>query len=145
MTNGEVITGERHVSVGLRFVAVLIDGIIFFILGYLIALITGQTTTGGFMLTGAPAFIWYILNIAYYILMEGYMGATIGKLVIGLKVQMEDGSPCTISASVIRNLLRIVDALPFIVPYLVGAIMVWSSPTRQRLGDRVAKTHVVKK
>jgi uncharacterized RDD family membrane protein YckC len=37
--------------------------------------------------------------------------------------------------------LRIVDALP--VAYLVGAIFVWTSDKRQRLGDRVAHTVVV--
>jgi hypothetical protein len=37
-------------------------------------------------------------------------------------------------------LLRIVDAFLF---YLVAAIAVWSSPKRQRIGDRAAATVVV--
>jgi uncharacterized RDD family membrane protein YckC len=44
-------------------------------------------------------------------------------------------------ASIIRNLLRIVDGFFF---YLVGAIVVWVSKGRQRLGDMAAHTLVVK-
>ena len=144
MADENVMSGKNQVSVGLRFVAILIDGVIFFILGYLIALVTGQTTSGGYALSGGSAFFFYLLGFAYYIVMEAYVGGTVGKLALGMRVEMEDGSPCTISASVIRNLLRIVDALPGFIPYLVGAILVWNSPTRQRLGDRLAKTYVVK-
>lgn len=45
-------------------------------------------------------------------------------------------------AAIIRTLLRIIDG---IAVYLVGAIFVWTSPRKQRLGDRVAKTLVIKK
>jgi uncharacterized RDD family membrane protein YckC len=142
MTNGELVNETNAVGVGLRFVAVLIDSIIFFILGYLIAALTGGTTAGGFTLEGAPFFIFTLICFLYYILMEAFMGGTPGKLVIGLRVRMEDGSPLSLGSSVIRNLLRIIDGLFF---YLVGAIFVWTSPSKQRLGDRLAKTVVVKK
>jgi hypothetical protein len=42
----------------------------------------------------------------------------------------------------VRNLMRVFDALPF--AYLVGGIAVLSSPLRQRFGDRVAGTLVVR-
>jgi len=74
--------------------------------------------------------------------MEGLVGATIGKMVLGMRVTKVDGSPCDLQAALIRNILRIVDALPF---YLIGAILVWTSSRRQRLGDRVANTVVVSK
>ena len=61
---------------------------------------------------------------------------------MGLKVVTESGAPLEWNAAIIRTLLRIVDGL-FV--YLVGAILVWTSPTKQRLGDKVAKTLVVKK
>jgi hypothetical protein len=44
MTNGEAVGYERNVGVGLRFLAVIIDGILLGILGYLIAAVTGGTT-----------------------------------------------------------------------------------------------------
>jgi uncharacterized RDD family membrane protein YckC len=61
---------------------------------------------------------------------------------LGLRVVNEDGGSIDWQASIVRNLLRIVDGL-FI--YLVGAILVWTSDKKQRLGDRLAKTIVIKK
>ncbi|MGZ8876324.1 MAG: hypothetical protein ACXW1F_07570 [Halobacteriota archaeon] len=40
--------------------------------------------------------------------------------------------------------LLIIDAIPFIIPFLLGAILIWTSDKRQRIGDRVAHTVVVK-
>jgi uncharacterized RDD family membrane protein YckC/RNA polymerase subunit RPABC4/transcription elongation factor Spt4 len=137
------IPKEATVGVGWRFAATIIDGILLFIIGYLMAIITGQTSEGGFNLQGASAFLWFLIGIAYYIVMEAMLGATVGKMACGLKVLKTDGSPMDWNASVVRNILRIVDAFPF--AYLLGIILVWTSPMRQRLGDRVAHTVVVKK
>ncbi len=145
MTESEAAVSSQEVGVGLRLVGIIIDGIVLGIIGYLIAAVTGSTTTGGFELTGGPAFIFYLLGFIYYILMETYVGGTLGKLALGMRVRMEDGSSCSLSASLIRNILRIVDALPGIIPYLLGAIFIWTSPRKQRLGDKLAKTVVVKK
>lgn len=142
MANGEALGYERNVGVGLRFVAVIIDSIILGIIGYLIAAVTGGTTAGGFDLQGAPAFVLFIIGFLYYWLLETYLGGTLGKLVLGMRVTMEDGSPVTLTAALVRNLLRIIDGL---FAYLLGAIFIWTSPAKQRLGDRLAKTYVVKK
>ncbi len=143
MVNGEMVSGRNYVGLGLRFVALIIDGFILGILGYLIAAVTGGTSGAGFQLEGGPAFLYYLLSFLYYILMEAFVGGTVGKLALGMRVELEDGSPITIGASVIRNLLRFVDFLPF--AYILGMIMISTSPLKQRLGDRVAKTVVVKK
>jgi uncharacterized RDD family membrane protein YckC len=142
MANGESYGYEQNVGVGLRFVAVIIDSIILGIVGYLIAAVTGGTTSSGFELQGAPAFVLFIIGFLYYWLLETYLGGTLGKLVLGMRVTMEDGSPVTLTAALIRNILRIIDGL-FV--YLLGAIFIWTSPAKQRLGDRLAKTYVVKK
>jgi len=121
-----------YVGVGLRFVAVLIDGIIFGIISSILLRVLGLTGT----------YVSDVLLIAYYIWMEGQYGATLGKMALGLKVVKEDGSPITWQESIIRNLVRIVDML--LVFYLVSAILVWTSPLKQRIGDRVAHTVVIK-
>lgn len=130
----------KYQGVGKRFVATFIDGILMGIVGWIIALAVGGTTSAGFELTGAPAFVWLAIGFCYFFLMEGHTGATLGKMALGMRVVKADGSPCDLQASLIRNLLRIVDGL-FV--YLVGAILVWTSQKRQRLGDRVARTVVV--
>ena len=132
----------ESIDVGLRAVAAIIDTALLFVVGYLIALATGGTSEGGFLLQGVPFFIWLAIALAYYIVMEARSGATLGKRVIGLKVvKLEGGAPLDWQASIARNVLRLIDGLFF---YLVGAIVVWTSDKKQRLGDKVAGTVVVR-
>ncbi len=135
-----------YAGVALRFVAVVIDGVLFFMLTLLIALLTGgaySTTENGTHEFGVRAGGWWpvVLFFAYYVASEAIFGRTVGKRLVGLRVVDEDGDRIGWGQSLVRNLLRIVDAL-FI--YLVAAVSVWSSPTRQRLGDRAARTFVVR-
>jgi uncharacterized RDD family membrane protein YckC len=129
------------VGVGRRAVAVLIDSVLLFILGYFIAMATGGTTSEGFNLHGGPAFLWLGIGLAYYIVMEAMSGATLGKKAMGLKVVKQNGEPLDWQASIVRNVMRLIDGFLF---YLVGAIVVWVSKKRQRLGDMAAHTLVVK-
>lgn len=132
----------EHIGVGLRAVAAIIDTALLFIVGYLIASVTGGTSAQGFQLSGGPFFIWLVIALAYYIVMEAQSGVTLGKRLIGLKVvKLEGGAPLDWQASIVRNVLRLVDGLFF---YLVGAIVVWTSDKKQRLGDKVAGTVVVR-
>jgi uncharacterized RDD family membrane protein YckC len=141
-SSSETMPRPAVAGVGLRFVAVLIDIILLVAVGWAWAALLGSTTSDGFELSGLPAFAWIIAAAAYYIVAEARFGATVGKLAVGLRVTLEDGSRPGWRASMIRNLLRAVDGFAF---YLVGAILVWTSPRRQRLGDRVAATLVVRR
>lgn len=131
----------QAVGVGRRAVAVIIDSIILFVVAYVVAMVTGNTTGAGFAMTGAPAFLFFAIALAYFIVLEATQGATLGKRVMGLKVVKQDGSAMDWQASIIRNLLRLIDGFFF---YLVGAIVVWVSKSRQRLGDMAAHTLVVR-
>ncbi len=133
----------NHKGVGLRFVALLIDSVLIFLgVGYIIATVTGGITAGGFNLEGGPALILFAIWALYYIILEGTIGGTLGKKILRMNIVKEDGSHCGMQASIVRNVLRIVDGL-FV--YLVGAILIWKSPNKQRLGDRIAKTLIVGK
>lgn len=129
------------VGVGRRAVAIIIDSILLGIVGYLIASVTGGTTEQGFNLQGAPAFLWLLVALAYYIVMEKTSGATLGKMAMKLRVVKQGGGALDWQASVVRNVLRIIDGMFF---YLVAAIVVWVSKGKQRLGDMAAKTIVVR-
>jgi uncharacterized RDD family membrane protein YckC len=131
-----------YIGVGRRFAASIIDGIVLMVIMYVIAAATGGTTSDGFSLQGAPVFIGLGIWVLYYIGLEATTGATLGKLALGIRVTKADGSGMDWVASITRNVLRIVDGL-FV--YLVGAILIWNSPKRQRLGDRVAGTVVVRR
>jgi uncharacterized RDD family membrane protein YckC len=84
-----------------------------------------------------------VIYLLYYTLLEGYLGQTVGKMLLGIKVVREDtGEVPGIGAAAIRNVLRVVDGL---FGYLVGFIAVLASSKRQRLGDMAAHTLVVRK
>ena len=131
----------QYVGVGMRFLALLIDTILVGIIGSILGAIFHSSLgpTGTVTLTSA---IGTILGVLYYVGLEATQGATLGKMILGLRIVKTDGSPIGWSESIIRNLLRIIDCL---FGYLVGAILIWTSPQRQRLGDRVAHTVVIRR
>src|SRR5689334_13142444 len=129
------------VGVGRRALAVIIDSILLMIVGWGLAAMMGGATSTGFNLTGAPALLFFLVAFGYFTVMEKTMGATLGKKALGIKVVRENGEAMDWGAAIIRNLLRIIDGFFF---YLVGAIVVWVSKKRQRLGDMAAKTLVVR-
>lgn len=86
--------------------------------------------------------LWFLGYFFYFALSEWlWNGLTVGKLVMGLRVLMSDGTPVTFSAALYRNLMRAADFVPTF--YLVGIMSIMFSPKRQRLGDLVADTIVV--
>ena len=94
-------------------------------------------------LENIPANILYgIAVIAYFVLMEGYLGQTLGKMFTGIKVIREDGARPGAGAALVRTILRIVDGL---LGYTVAFIAVLQSDKRQRLSDMAAQTLVVRK
>lgn len=127
----------------MRAVAAIVDSVVLMAASWVMAGMFGKTSSSGFELSGAPFFVMLLIGFAYFVVFEGTIGATPGKLLTGLKVVKTDGSRCGMSSSVIRNILRIVDSLP--VLYLVGIILISTSQLKQRLGDRVAGTMVVKR
>lgn len=85
----------------------------------------------------------FAIGFAYGALLEAlWNGQTIGKRLFHLRVIDESGLPLRIGQAWVRNLMRVVDALPF--AYLVGGIAMLSSSIMQRFGDRAAGTIVVR-
>jgi len=90
----------------------------------------------GLMLIG-----FFLLEWFYPVFFELRSGATPGKKVMGLVVVHHDGTPVGPSASLIRNLLRVVDFLP--VLYATGMVSMLIDRDFRRLGDLAAGTLVV--
>lgn len=85
---------------------------------------------------------WFLVNWWYPVLFEVLSGgATPGKKTFGLRVVLTNGTPVTWGASIVRNLLRQVDFLPF--GYFTGLLSMLISRRFQRLGDLAAGTLVV--
>ena len=112
----------------------------------LAALYGGISSSNGLFrikISGPALLMATVLWLGYMTYMEWKNGASIGKRARGLRVVMEDGEPVTPEAALTRNLMRFLDAAPYVVPYLVGAYAISNSPKMQRFGDRVAETMVV--
>jgi uncharacterized RDD family membrane protein YckC len=84
-------------------------------------------------------FINALIVFLYGFLLEASCGATLGKMVVGIRV-IRTGRRSAITAAAIRNLLRFIDGLGC---YVIGMIVAGCSPWRQRLGDLSAGTTVV--
>ena len=58
------------IGVGKRAVAVLIDSILLGIVGFALAMMTGGRTETGFNLEGPPFFLFLLISLGYFIVME---------------------------------------------------------------------------
>jgi uncharacterized RDD family membrane protein YckC len=84
----------------------------------------------------------FLLEWLYPVAFELFAGgATPGKRALGLIVVMDNALPITPAASVIRNLLRVADFLPF--AYGAGIITLLCRSDFKRLGDLAAGSCVV--
>jgi uncharacterized RDD family membrane protein YckC len=141
-------------GIGSRFLAVLIDtliqiavlivlGLIFVGLGFsLSATGFGQSSTAAVWISAILIFVYFLLMYGYFMLFESiWNGQTPGKRLTHLRVIKDSGQPITAIDAVARNLLRLVDQLPF--AYGIGVLCAWISPQSKRLGDYVAGTVVV--
>ena len=141
-------------GIGSRFLAILVDSLIQGAAIVVLALIVlvlglGYSLTGLGRLSSAPVWVLAILILVYFFLMYGYFmvfeaiwnGQTPGKRLTHIRVIKDSGQPITAVDAVGRNLLRIVDQMPF--AYGVGVLCAWISPQSKRLGDYIAGTVVV--
>lgn len=141
-------------SIGNRFLACAVDhGLqVFAILMIAIAFFSvGRFDRIGSRLAEAPKWMQAALIILGFLIWSGYFvffegvwnGQTPGKRWLRLRVIREDGRPVTFWEAAARNLLRIVDMMPFPF-YSVGLVSVFVSTRDQRIGDLIAGTVVVR-
>jgi uncharacterized RDD family membrane protein YckC len=91
---------------------------------------------------GLGSMLLFVVSWWYMVLFEVLNhGRSPGKQWMGLRVVHDDGTPVGWSASLLRNLLRVVDLLPF--GYFLGAISCLQHPHFKRLGDIAAATLVI--
>jgi uncharacterized RDD family membrane protein YckC len=121
------------------------------VLAYVIDLVLMGLTWGVAVIAGTArgdtvslllVLVGVVATLVYGFLLEGLYGYTPGKYLLGLVVVKLDGSNCTVGASILRNLLWIVDALP--TANLVAMVLILVTDDNQRVGDLVADTVVVK-
>ncbi|MGB9930196.1 RDD family protein [Haloarcula amylolytica] len=120
-----------------RVVAIIIDIVLIGVISSVISGILSQVR-----LAVLGSLLGLLIGFGYYIYLEGTYGQTIGKMALDIVVVTEDGDPIDFGPAAIRTLLRIVDVLPAF--YLIGFVAVLVTDRKQRLGDIVADTVVVR-
>jgi uncharacterized RDD family membrane protein YckC len=121
------------IDVAVMVTCVIVVGIVGFIAGL------GAPGIGSaVMLIGIFVIQWWYAALLEWL----WGGRTVGKRVAGLRTLDARGGRITFFASVVRNLLRVVDLLPGL--YLVGGVSALLDRHGRRLGDIAAGTIVVR-
>jgi uncharacterized RDD family membrane protein YckC len=143
---------KRYAGIGLRFGALVIDGMLFCAVFFPITrLVKGVWIMGaadhrwasGLFITDPLCLSFLAIMVAYFVVLEGLSGATVGKWALRLRVVIRGAHDRPgLARSALRNALRLVDGLPAF--NIVGVVLILRSPERARFGDRVAGTRVVR-
>jgi uncharacterized RDD family membrane protein YckC len=140
-------------GIGSRFLAALVDTLLILILQVIVILaVTWVTNSMGVSVSESDLLPWMLALfglIAFFFLWGYYVffeliwnGQSPGKRWVGLRVIQIDGTPITLTESLIRNLVRLVDFLP--AYYGVGVVAMFVNQQARRLGDLAAGTLVVR-
>jgi uncharacterized RDD family membrane protein YckC len=139
----------RLAGLGSRFVATTVDLLIqsALLLAAALALVGVEAFSEDSVVSGTGAAVF---SVVFFLVIAGYdilfevlaSGRTPGKRWTGLRVVRTGGQPVGFLTSAIRNLLRLVDFLPF--SYLLGIVSILATRRNQRLGDLAAGTLVVR-
>jgi uncharacterized RDD family membrane protein YckC len=144
-------TDTTYAVIWRRFWALVIDGLLFcavffpvtrVVKGVWLMSATDHRWANGLFITDPLCLIFLALMVLTFILLEGLVGATLGKWALGLRVVRTDGGKPGLPRSATRNLLRLVDGLPAF--NIVGIVLILRSPEKARFGDRVAGTRVIR-
>jgi uncharacterized RDD family membrane protein YckC len=151
-TPENVAFGYEIAGLASRFLAALIDTVLITLLQIVtllglvgVARLAGEVDASDLnpwviAVAGLLAFAFYW---GYYTFFEVLLaGQSPGKRWIGLRVIRRDGTPLTLSESIVRNLVRLVDFMP--AYYGVGVVAMFVDGQTRRLGDLAAGTLVVR-
>jgi uncharacterized RDD family membrane protein YckC len=161
--NVEIATGEsvtfsyELAGLGSRFFAVFIDLAIQLAVVIVVLLLilwvsfalpaptknTPLTKVEDAVLLALLVIATFMLFFGYFIIFEWrWNGRTPGKRLLGIRVVRDGGFPLDFTASVVRNVVRILEfVLGF---YAISAVATLLSPQNRRLGDMAAGTIVVR-
>jgi len=88
--------------------------------------------------------IWLAVVVGYFVGGEGAFGRTLGKQITGTIVIDKSGRAPGFAKALIRTLLRLVEVNPFLIGGLPAGLALLLTKRRQRLGDLLAGTYVVR-
>jgi uncharacterized RDD family membrane protein YckC len=133
-------------GLGTRAIAQIIDLLIVALVEVAVIFfgVAAGTVTNSGTLMGLVLIVFSFLNVfGYFWVSEAlWSGQTVGKKAFRLRAVGDRGEPLTFMQAGVRNIVRIVDFLPY--GYGVGMIVLFANGKGKRLGDIAAGTIVVK-
>jgi uncharacterized RDD family membrane protein YckC len=141
----------QYAGLGERFLALLVDILLFcacffpvtrIVKGVWLMSPNDHNWVQGWFISDPLCLVLLAIMGLYFVCLEGWLGATLGKWVLGLRVIGIDGGRAGLWNSIVRNALRLVDGLPAF--NLLGVILIQRSRERARFGDRIAGTRVIR-
>lgn len=144
------LSSLRYGGFWIRFLAILIDGLILEVVSlFLVPLLFGTFTTPSrldprnlapfFVAMGLAAALSFLMRMIYETAFIGRYGATPGKMVCHLKVVRPDGRPITYLRSWCRFLAKELNTFTL----LIGFIIAGFDDEKRALHDRICDTRVV--
>ena len=138
----------KHAGFWIRFVAIMVDGLVINIAGTILAFIFGMVLA--IPGSGNPekiitifAYVVAILGSwAYYIIMTHRYGATLGKMLVGITVKSDDYEKLSLGRIILRETIgKIISAIIICIGYIMAAF----TERKQALHDKMAHSVVVYK
>jgi uncharacterized RDD family membrane protein YckC len=138
-------------GIGSRFIALLVDyviwfigiGLVMWIFAYFLPSLTAFNRLSAQWAAALYLFLLFLFNWGYFTLFEAFWnGRTPGKRIARIRVIQRSGRAIGLFESMARNFVRYIDQIPFF--YAVGAIAIFVTRDHQRLGDLAAGTLVVR-
>lgn len=128
-----------HGIMGRRYIAGCGDNLLSMILALVLAY---QFPDSRVALQVAAMVIFYL---AYYLIFEGIFCTTPVKYLVGLTVRNFDGGRCSFFQTLVRTLFRTIEVNPLLFGAIPAAVTIFLTRDKQRLGDKLAHTVVVRR
>ena len=132
----------RPAGFWIRFLASLLDALVLSGVALLVtglgALIGGQGV-GSFRLAVVGGVFNFFFHAAYYIVLHGATGQTVGKLIVGVRVSTLEGTRVSYAAAFIRWLGYFLSGITLFIGYLLAGVRT----DKRALHDLIAGTQVV--
>ena len=142
-TPENILLDAEIAGFGSRFVAALMDYVIILILLIAVTWLFIRVQINDTAISPFYYVTIFLITWAYHLIFElVWNGQTPGKRRAGIRVIQSNGLPVTVSAILIRNIIRLFDFLP--VFYGLGLVMLFATKRTQRLGDLAARTVVIR-
>ncbi|MBC7995286.1 MAG: RDD family protein [Rhizobacter sp.] len=131
------LSDPKNRVLGRRFVATLIDYVVCASILLIPDAVLGNSRYR------ETLWVWLLLLAAYFPLMEGLTGYSVGKFIARAKVVDDHGNVPGIWRAAIRTVFRLLEVNPFLLGGVPAGLTANFSKSGQRLGDMAAGTYVV--